>query len=636
MNLLASPPRMRQLAPFAAVLLGAALAVASCLQAFHFPFVSDDLIYVATNTRLAGLHLNELWRLLAEPYNPMEFLPLRDLSYWFDIKLFGLNPAAFRAHNLVLYLLCLPLVYATTLDLWRYFRPADADAPWAAAAVTALFALHPAHVEAVVWISGRKDVLSGLFSLLALWLAVQAKQEQGLSAHYATATLFVLLAAMLSKATAVAVAPVIALLWLIFRRDIPKQDRRNPSLLWPSASLLLAASLALIFTANSSVKEPIYLGVEAVARLFAVLGWMARLAVTPESRHFFYPVLEVSHLSAIVALGVAVLAIAAVSAVMILLKRKSLEGFAILAFLLLCTPYMQLVPYVSLSLVSDRFLFLFLWPVLLLIVALAWRLPAGSRGVALLVFALLWIVQTVERPRDWQSLETLIDADVRAYPGYYEPAAYKIVGYQLPQKLHRQAFETASNITEQDARNIMTALIKADYAVQVTTASTGDPQEAMTQLWKLEQDFNPPAQIQWDPAMKSFWKKVGFGLTIEWEYLVKQFPNTAPVRYNAGLWLLKVHKYKEAIIHLRAATDSQGLPESARGTALKNLGLALIGAGDVAAAEAPLRAALEQSPPDLRAYCALSEVYRYTGRLEEAARSAADCRNRAPTEGIAQ
>ena len=68
-----------------------------------------------------------MWRLLTEPYNPLEFLPLRDLSYWFDIKLFGLNPAALRAHNIILYLLCLPLVYATTLGLWRYFRPADAD-----------------------------------------------------------------------------------------------------------------------------------------------------------------------------------------------------------------------------------------------------------------------------------------------------------------------------------------------------------------------------------------------------------------------------------------------------------------------------------------------------------------------------
>jgi hypothetical protein len=175
------------------------------------------------------LHLAELRRLFTEPYNPYEFLPLRDLSYWFDITLFGLTPSAFRVHNILLYLLCLPLVYGTTMAVWRYFRPADAaSAPWAAAVVTALFVVHPSHAEAVVWISGRKDVLSTMFSLLALWFAVKAKREQGASHRYATAALVALLAAMLSKATAVAVAPVIAMLWMLFWHDIPIRSGKSP------------------------------------------------------------------------------------------------------------------------------------------------------------------------------------------------------------------------------------------------------------------------------------------------------------------------------------------------------------------------------------------------------------------------
>ena len=43
-------------------------------------------------------------------------------------------------------------------------------------------------------------------------------------------------------------------------------------------------------------------------------------------------------------------------------------------------------------------------------------------------------------------------------------------------------------------------------------------------------------------------------------------------------------------------------------------------------AETPLRTSLEQSPPDLRAYCLLSEVYQQTKRFEEAARTEASCR----------
>lgn len=630
--------RVRQLAPWVLVLVSAAVAVGAYLQALNYLFVSDDTVYITENTKLAGLHFTELWRLFIESYNRYsEFLPLRELSYWFDITMFGFNPAAFRVHNMILYLLCLPLVYAITSGLWRYFRPADAaSAPWAAAAVTALFVLHPSHAEAVVWISGRKDVLSTLFSLLALWCAIGAKREQGLSAQYAAATLVVLLAAMLSKASAFAVAPVIAMLWVMFWRDIPTPSRRRSLLLWPLASMLLAACVALVFAIIIPTRIPFYFGVEAVTRSLAVLGWLTRFAVTPESRHFFYPVLEDPYLPVMVVLGVAVLAAAAVSVVMILRKRQSLEGFAIVAFLLLCMPYLQLIPFAPFSLVSDRFLALAEWPVMLLLVALAWRLNPVPRTALLFVFALSWSFQTIERPLDWRSLEALIDADIRAYPGYYLPAEHKIIYVQLKRGLRREAIETANTITDPDARNIMIKLIQADYVVRVVTVDTGDPQEAMTLLWKSELDFNPPAQTNWNPALKNFWGKVGVALINEWEFLAKQFPDAAPVRYNAGLWLLKVHKYKEAIVHLRAATESQRLPESARGTAYKNLGLALIGSGDVAAAEVPLRAALAQSPPDFRAYCALSDMYKRTARLEEAARAEADCRSRAPNEETAQ
>ncbi len=627
---------MRQLVPWALVLLSAAVAVGAYLQALHYLFISDDTVYIIENIKLSGLHFTELWRLFIEPYNRYaEFLPLRELSYWFDITLFGFNSAAFRVHNIVLYLLCLPLIYATTLELWRYFRPADAaSAPWAAAAVTALFALHPALVESVVWISGRKYVLPNLFAMLALWLAMRARRERGLSVPHAAAALLAFAAMMLAKASYVAVAPIIALLWLMFWRDIPAPDRRRSQLLWPLAILILAVFLVIVFIVGSVGREPVSFAIEAVTRMLAVLGSLARLAVTPESRHFFYLVLEDPYLPVMVVFGVVVLAAAVVSVVMMLRKRQSLEGFAIVAFLLLCMPYIQMIPYLSPSLVQDRYLSLAAWPVIVLIVALSWRLHPMPRTVLLLVIALLWGLQTVERPRDWRSLEALIDADVHAFPGYYMPAENKIIYVQLKRGLHREAIETANGITDTDARNIMIELIKADYVVRDIAVATGNPQEAMTMLWKLEQDIKLPAQASWNSTLNHFWGRVGFALIGEWEFLAKQFPDAAPVHFNAGLWLLKVHKYQEAVVHLRAAAESPLLPESARGTALKNLGLALIGSGNVAEAEVPLRAALEQSPPDFRAYCSLSDVYKQTGRFEEAARAKANCRNLARQEAI--
>jgi protein O-mannosyl-transferase len=495
-----------------------------------------------------------LWRLFTEPYNSYEFLPLRDLSYWFDIRLFGLTPSAFRVHNILLYLLCLPLVYWITRDLWRYFRPADAaSASWAAAAVTALFVVHPSHVEAVVWISGRKDVLAAMFSLLALWLAVNAKLEQGLSHRYATATLLVMLAAMLSKATAVMVAPVIAILWVIFWLDIPALDRRRSPLLWPLASLLLAACIALIFSANSMVKATVYVGVEVITRALAVLGWLARLAVSPESRHFFYPVFDDPYLPVMVTLGVVIL-LAVVASVVVILRKRSLEGFALIAFVLLCMPYTQLIPYVTPTLVSDRFLTLAVWPAVLLIVALSWRLKTWPRTALLLVIGLLWGFQTVERPRDWRSYEALVDTDLRAYPGNYLPAFEKIMRYQLPKGRFREAGETANNITISEARDIMTKLV--EVANDLRDASiTGDPRDAMTHLQNLEPLLKqPPVQAKWDPGMFHFWKESQDSFVLEWQWLVKGFPNDASVRYNARLALVSILKYGNA------ATQSQSLP----------------------------------------------------------------------------
>lgn len=620
---------MRQISPLVLALVGAVVAVCAYLQALHYPFISDDNFYIVHNQMLTEQRLAQIWPFFVKPYNPVrEFLPLRDMSYWFDLTLFGKNPAAFRVHNILLYLLCLLLTYGVTFDIWRYFRPADsADAPWAAGAVTALFALHPAHVEAVVWIAGRKDVLSAMFSLLAIWLAVRASRGPKFSPLLAGAALLALQAAMLSKATAFAVAPVIAMLWLVFWLNSPKHDRRPALLLWVLACLIVAMGLALVFGSFTESRVPFYFGLEAATRSLAVLGWLARLSVSPEGRHYFYPVFEDPYFPLMVALGLAVLAISITAGIMVL-RQRSLAAFALAVFLLLCVPSMQLLPYTPPSLVSDRFLALAAWPAILLIVVLSWRLGPAPRAALLFVIALSWTYQTFERPRDWRSPEVMADSELRAHPGYYMPAAYKIFGIQLPQGLYGDAIETANGIAVPETRNLLKKLVVAHYAVHIDAVSTSDPRKAIAALEELFLELRQrPVQSQWNSPLHHLWKAIGSKFQNELTYLIGRFPDNALVRYNAGLWMLRDREYNDAAQHLRLATGSQRLPESMRAKAFENLGLALLGSGQIAEAESSLLTALKQPRPNLRIHCLLQGIYAQTGRPNDAARAGIECEN---------
>jgi len=112
------------------------------------------------------------------------YLPLTWLSYAVDYQLWGMNPVGYHLTNLLLHLanaVAFALLAARLLAI--AFRIPWERAPRAlfvAAAIAAgLFALHPLRVESVAWATERRDVLSGLFFLLALdtYVRFHARRE---------------------------------------------------------------------------------------------------------------------------------------------------------------------------------------------------------------------------------------------------------------------------------------------------------------------------------------------------------------------------------------------------------------------------------------------------------------------------
>lgn len=145
---------------FIAVVL-TVITVALYWPVTHHDFlVYDDDQYVTANALVQhGLAADTMkWALL----NPVasNWHPVTMLSHLLDCQLYGLNAGKHHFTSVLFHAVNTVLVFLLLRRL--------TGALWRSAAVAALFAWHPLHVESVAWIAERKDVLSGFFGLLSL------------------------------------------------------------------------------------------------------------------------------------------------------------------------------------------------------------------------------------------------------------------------------------------------------------------------------------------------------------------------------------------------------------------------------------------------------------------------------------
>jgi tetratricopeptide (TPR) repeat protein len=130
----------------------------------------DDDRYVTGNARVQnGLTFENIrWAFL----NPVtdNWHPLTVLSHMLDCQFGGLNPWGHHLTSVLLQSANAALVFVLLSRL--------TGAVGRSLVVAALFAVHPLRVESVAWVAERKDVLSGLFGLLALIFYASYAQAQ--------------------------------------------------------------------------------------------------------------------------------------------------------------------------------------------------------------------------------------------------------------------------------------------------------------------------------------------------------------------------------------------------------------------------------------------------------------------------
>lgn len=143
----------------------------------------DDRQNIYENPSFRGLGWDQIqW--MFTTFHMAHYQPLSWLTFGLDYTVWGLRPFGYHLTNLLLHLTAALLFYFVSLRLLRSSAtPLQGDGGLGprigAGAAALLFAVHPLRVESVVWITERRDVLSGSFFLLSILAYLHAIGRSG-------------------------------------------------------------------------------------------------------------------------------------------------------------------------------------------------------------------------------------------------------------------------------------------------------------------------------------------------------------------------------------------------------------------------------------------------------------------------
>ena len=161
------------------------VAVACYLPGMSNHFIFDDGVNIAKNPYIQIEHLNpaSLWQAAASGNAGPLKRPLSMLSFALDYYVSGLSASHFKMTNLGIHLVNGMLVFilcGLLLNLYhRIHRIAsDDDASfWIAAAISAIWLLHPFSLTGVLYVVQRMTSLSALFTLAGLVLYLYGRKR---------------------------------------------------------------------------------------------------------------------------------------------------------------------------------------------------------------------------------------------------------------------------------------------------------------------------------------------------------------------------------------------------------------------------------------------------------------------------
>ncbi|TAM42929.1 tetratricopeptide repeat protein [bacterium] len=279
--------RSKGLLVFAALFL---TCVCSYSNSLFYDFVFDDRSLVVDNPYIKNLkYIGEslqkgLWDPAYEGDKPNYYRPIQTLSYMLDYRFWRLNPLGYHLTNISLHLLNCLLLFGIIYLLFSNFLIALTS--------SLLFCAHPVNSSVVTYISGRADLLAGVFILSTfLFFVLALKSPEKRRLYFPLAVISSVLA-LFSRENALAIPLGIILLSFFI-----KGNGRVKAFFFLSAILSVFLYLYLrLIVLNIPLAKTTFLGLDHFLRplnfLYALLLYLS-LLVAPVNLYLTHTALPI-------------------------------------------------------------------------------------------------------------------------------------------------------------------------------------------------------------------------------------------------------------------------------------------------------------------------------------------------------
>ncbi len=560
------------------------------LQVVGYDFVAsfDDGLYILDNDFVKAGLTREGFVWAFRGTHAGNWHPLTTLGHMLDCELYGIEAGGHHFTNMVFHVANALLVFWVLKCMTGSF--------WASAFVAGAFALHPAHVESVAWVSGRKDVLSMFFWLLTIAAYLRYVERPKVRMYLLTLLLFTF--GLLAKTMVVTLPFVLLLLdyWPLgrFRNgrifgDMGRLAREKiPFFVVAGIFCVITFFVEQSWEAMQSVaKYPlVWRAGNAVVSYAAYMGkmfWPVKLAIFYPHLRDNLPVWQIG-CSALLMVGVTVAVISGMRR-----RRYLLVGW--LWYVGTLVPVIGLVQ-VGNQAMADRYTYI---PFTGLFIIIAWGVPEllgrwRYRDVALRVSAfvvlLVLAICSAAQVRHWRDGETVFEHALEVTDNNY------VARFLLAGTLHRQGRLDESLLHYKQGLEASPNQLEERINMGVVLIKAGRVEEAIREYDKIvgAQPDNIIAHNNLGNALQSQ-GKVGEAIS-HYRHALRVKPDYARAHYNLGVVLQSQGNLAEATEHFRRAVEINPYYVEAR----LSLGRLLQSQGNLGEAVEHYRQALHVNP----------------------------------------